>query len=449
MFTAIVAVDLNKGIGKNNTIPWKCSADMKHFKNLTTGHVVIMGRKTFESMNCKPLKNRINCVIGTSKNKIDEVLYFDSPETCARHCMTNYKEQHLFVIGGNQIYTWFYNNNYISNTYLTELDSWYDCDVFFDSYDKVVSGAEISNENIEYEKDKHISIIHFKHVNLDESNFLNLGKEILLGNTKADRTGTGTISLFGKQLEFDLSGNTFPLLTSRKMSLRLIFEELMLYLRGQTDNNILVDKGVNIWTANTTREFLDKRGLDLPVGDMGPSYGFLFRHFGAKYINCKTDYKGQGTDQLQYVIDTIKKDPTNRRLIISLWDPTNIDKCPLPPCLYNYQFYITQDKLSCMMTQRSSDFAVAGGWNVATGALLTYLIASVTNLEPNKLIWNIGDVHIYKNLIDDFKEQVKREPYAFPKLYLNKKIDITNYEYEDLTLLGYKNHPAIKYQMSV
>jgi thymidylate synthase len=279
-------------------------------------------------------------------------------------------------------------------------------------------------------------------------------KKILdTGYPSDDRTGTGTISLFGERLEFDLSNNKFPLVTTRRMFLRGIFEELMLYIRGQTDNNILAEKKINVWTPNTTREFLDKRGLhQLPTGDMGHSYGFSFRHFGGEYIDCRTDYKGVGYDQLTELIKEIKVNPCSRRLIISLWEPNHMHKAALPPCLYNYQFYVRGEKLSCMMTQRSSDQFMAGGWNVATGALLTIMIAHVCKLSPDRLVWNIGDAHIYNNLIDQVKEQISRIPYQFPYLLLKDASDITDiqqFEYKNIDLCGYRSHSAISGVMSV
>jgi thymidylate synthase len=234
------------------------------------------------------------------------------------------------------------------------------------------------------------------------------------------------------------------------MFLRGIFAELMLFIRGQTNNQILEDQRISVWRGNTTRDFLDARGLQhMPVGDMGASYGFLFRHFGAKYDTCLTDYTGQGVDQLGNLIQTIKASPNDRRLIISLWSPPDLDKCPLPPCLYNYQFYIHGKNLSCMMTQRSSDFAVAGGWNIATGALLTYLIAAVCKLEPYELIWNLGDVHIYNNLTEQTKQQLVRCPRVFPKLYINKKENIEDFEFSDLELLCYDPHESIEMILNV
>jgi dihydrofolate reductase/thymidylate synthase len=469
MFTIVVAYDSQLGIGKNNSIPWKCPEDMKHFKTLTTGHIVIMGRKTYESIG-KPLPNRLNIVFSNNMKpdpSIPNLVVVRSILECAKICSSKeHAGKTSFVIGGADVYRLFLESGLVGEMYSTVLEQSYDCDVFF-PYDLVSNqGIYLKYTDTALTGDIKGYISHVKFRNWQEQEFLRLGSKILeMGNEKTDRTGTGTISLFGEHLKFDLTDNTFPLITTRKMFFRGIFEELMLYVRGLTDNNLLEEKKISVWTPNTSREFLDKRGLQhLPTGDMGPSYGFLFRHFGAKYVDCFTDYKGQGVDQLQRVIDTIKTNPNDRRMIISLWDPSNLDNCPLPPCLYNYQFYVsdglgdldpetgilgTKRYLSCMMTQRSSDFAVAGGWNIATGALLTILIASVTDLEPKELIWNLGDVHIYNNLRKNFAMQTERLPYPFPKLYVNKKDKIDDFQFQDCTLLGYKSHPSIEYQMSV
>lgn len=443
MFSIIAAYDNDRGIGKTQSIPWKCSQDLVFFKQLTKNNVVIMGRKTYESIG-KPLSNRINIVITKTVKFIPDVIIAKSLEECCIIC-AKIPSVNYYVIGGSNIYKMFLESGLISIAYITRIYGHYNCDTFFPN--------TLLPEHVEIieEKEGSYSIMKYTYSNKEEQAFLQLGKTIISqGIDRCDRTGTGTLSLFGQRLEFDLSKGKFPLLTSRKMFIRGIFEELMFYIRGQTDNNILIKKNVNVWTGNTTREFLDARGLShLPVGDMGPSYGFLFRHFGAEYINCKTDYTGKGVDQLNRVLKLLKSNPQDRRIIISLWDPMNIDKCPLPPCLYNYQFYVANQKLSCMMTQRSSDFAIAGGWNVATGALLTILLAKVCNLEPEKLIWNIGDVHVYKNLINEFKIQITRIPYQFPNLIIPYKENIEDYEFSDINVIGYKSHTALNFKISI
>lgn len=454
MFSLIVAHEKNYGIGKNNKIPWRHPEDLKFFRETTLNSVVVMGRLTYESIG-QPLKDRIHIVItsqttGSEEKKAstETVFFVPTPQEAAEIFATRFAKTHKgFVIGGQKIYNWFLERNYIRTEYRTEIFDVYECDTFYKLPEKIQrqnSQTILENEKLRIVRSELLS-------SSEEQNFLDLGRQILNeGDFRQERTGAGAYSLFGHQLKFDLSNNTFPLLTTRKMFLTGIFEELMFYLRGQTDNQILENKGIKVWTANTTREFLDARSLQhLPIGDMGPSYGFLFRYFGAQYKTCKDDYHGQGVDQLAELIQKIKKTPTDRRMIISLWDPSNKDKCPLPPCLYNYQFYVKGGKkLSCMMTQRSSDFAVAGGWNVATGALFTILLAKVCDLEPETLTWNIGDAHLYANVVDGFKQQLDRKPRLFPKLFVTKKSDIETYEKSDLFLIGYDPHDQIKFHMN-
>jgi dihydrofolate reductase/thymidylate synthase len=470
MFTAIVAYDSNLGIGKNGTIPWKLPEDMRQFKQRTLGNVVIMGRKTYESIG-KPLPNRVNLIISRTLEKVDDnkqddtkdtnnCKIFKTPLDCVRYCTNNkaFKDKKLFVIGGADIYKWFYENEFIKDAYITEVSGNYNCDVhFLDSKKYPNQSCLVSKYNCEYhDKTGETSgtLMYYTYTNLEEQNQLNLMNNIIkTGVSSGDRTGTGIIKSFGYQLRFSLLNNRFPLMTSRSMFFRGIFEELMFYLRGQTDNSILEAKGIKVWTPNTTREFLDSRNLHhLPTGDMGHSYGFSFRHFGGKYIDCKTNYDGVGYDQLAELIKEIKTNPTSRRLIISLWEPNHMHKAALPPCLYNYQFDVSEGKLNCMMTQRSSDQAVAGGWNVATGALLTILIAHVCKLLPGELIWNIGNAHIYENLVEPTMEQLSRVPYLYPKLYLRGAAnisDICEFQFANMELVGYQSHPVIKFVMSV
>ena len=480
MFSLIVAIDDNFNIGKNGRLPWDCPEDLEKFKELTTGDVIIMGRKTYESIG-RALPNRVNIVISKSllvqtvdKNAADQiekntdknaaqsvaqnaiqsvaqnatqntVKIFADPWDVVRYCDKNERGKEWFVIGGAAIYEWFWNRGLIYNAHVTHISGSHEnCDVKF----KLL----MSEANIIYTDvlSKKATYRLYRSYNDAEQNCLNVIKEILAtGNKKSDRTGVGTMSIFGRQLRFDLRHNTFPLMTSRKMFLRGIFAELMLFIRGQTNNQILEEQKINIWAGNTSRKFLDSCGLNqLPVGDMGASYGFLFRHFGAKYKTCLDNYKGQGIDQLANVINTLKTNPNDRRMIISLWNPSDLQNCPLPPCLYNYQFYVHNKQLYCMMTQRSSDFVVAGGWNVATGALLTYLIAAVCDLTPGELIWNIGDIHVYNNIISQAELQITRTPMLYPKLFVKKRENIEDYEFNDLELLCYDPYPAINLVMN-
>lgn len=449
MFSLIVATDNNYGIGKNNKIPWINKEDMAYFRAKTLNNVVIMGRKTYESIG-KPLSNRINIVISkTLKTNNNDLLIFSDIWECVKECYKNFSELECFVIGGEEIYSAFLKYRLIKTIYWNKIKKNYDCDKFLRIRDKKY--YDIKGDFFESQFDV-INCITEAHVlqyaNNEEKKMLGLMREILeVGETRDERTGTGAKSLFGKQFEFCLRDHKFPLMTSKKLSLRFIFEELMFYLRGQTDNTVLEKKNIYVWTPNTSRKFLDGRGLnDLPVGDMGHSYGFSFRHFGAQYVDCNTDYTGKGFDQIKYLIKEMKENPTSRRLRISLWEPNHMHKAALPPCLEQYQFYVSNDGyLDCMMTQRSSDFFTAGGWNVATGALLTYLLAHFCDLKPNRLVWNIGDIHIYNNLVEQVETQLSRVCHNYPFLFINgdpKKIE--DFQYENLELVGYKAEPHIK-----
>jgi len=459
----IVASDEKNGIGKDNTIPWKNKGDMKWFKDTTNGNIVIMGRITYNSLKC-PLPGRLNCVISRTLNMAGadvadvepNLMIFKSPLECITYCIKNAKGRKIFNIGGEQIYKWFLENNLVSEEYITNIEGDYKCDRHyhgmksdkFNNYNYCIRSSSINSDN------EQLNISHNYYHNVAEPQITNLCREILYdGDVRTDRTLIGNISLFGRQLRYSLVNNTIPLILNRKLFIRGVFEELMLYVRGETDSKILEDKKVSVWKPNTTREFLDKSGLNhLPVGDMGHSYGFSFRHFGANYSNCNSNYTGCGFDQLSYVINEININPNSRRLIISLWEPNHMHNAALPPCLYNYQFYVSSsDKLSCMMTQRSSDIVLAGGWNVATGSLLTHIIAAYTNLTAHELIWNIGDVHIYNNNIESIKELLKDTDNTniYPTIFLNNLPEqITDLKWENIQILNYKPNKNIKLVMN-
>jgi dihydrofolate reductase/thymidylate synthase len=449
MFNAIVAVDSKNGIAKDGIIPWYCPNDMRHFKFTTLNSAVIMGRKTWESLPNK-LPDRINTVISNSKHITGSPdIVFESIDKCVEYFATNYKDKKKFVIGGKSIYEQFIKRNLIWKFYVTEIQQDYKCDLFI---------------NIDYSAMKCLSLQHYDGIyfrkyylqNNEEIEMLSLMDEILTtGNKRKDRTDTGTLSLFSRELRFDLSQDRIPMMTTRPLSLRIIFEELMWILRGQTDNKILNEKKINIWNDNTSREFLDKRELHyLPEGDIGASYGFQMRHYGDTYINCKTENKG--FDQLDYVINLLKTDPYNRRIIINLWNPTQLDQMALPPCLYGYQFYVAEDsnkvkRLSCKLIQRSSDIALAGSHNCSAGALLVRMLCNITGLEPGELIWSPSDIHIYLNQVKSVEQQLKRIPKPYPILKIVKNPvdnDIRNFEFGHLMLLNYDPHPRIHFAMN-
>lgn len=273
------------------------------------------------------------------------------------------------------------------------------------------------------------------------------------GLFKNDRTGTGIITKFGQQMRFDLS-ESFPILTTKDVFWRGLAEELFWFINGETNAKILSDRKIKIWDGNASREFLDKIGLkDREEWDLGPVYGFQWRHFGAKYETMHKDYTGEGVDQLAQVINTIKTDPTSRRIIMTAWNPAALKEMALPPCHIMAQFYVTGDKkprLSCQMYQRSCDMGLGIPFNIASYALLTCLLAQVCDLDRGEFVHTLGDTHVYSNHVDPLKTQLTRMPHPFPQLHLDPEIkEIDKFEYKHLKLVNYTHDKKIKMEMAV
>merc|ERR1719500_844635 len=276
--------------------------------------------------------------------------------------------------------------------------------------------------------------------------YLNLIRKIIeSGNKRGDRTGTGTLSLFGAQMRFSLRNGTFPLLTTKKVFYRGIAEELFWFIRGSTSAKELQDKNVRIWDGNSSREFLDSIGLQhREEGDLGPVYGFQWRHFGAEYTNMHADYSGQGVDQLAEVINRIKTKPTDRRIIMCAWNPADLDKMALPPCHCLVQFYVADGELSCQLYQRSADMGLGVPFNIASYALLTVMIAHVTGLRPGDFVHTLGDAHVYSNHVEALRQQLERKPKEFPKLVIKREVEkIEDFNIDDFEVVGYQSHPKI------
>jgi thymidylate synthase len=288
--------------------------------------------------------------------------------------------------------------------------------------------------------------------------YLDLLKDILEnGKKRDDRTGTGTLSVFGRQLRFDIS-EVVPLLTTKFVPWKACIKELLWFLRGDTDASILKEQGVHIWDGNSSRDFLDRRGLDdLPEGDIGATYGFQWRHFGGMYKTCKDEYdENVGFDQVKYILSELKNNPTSRRIFMSAWNPLWMDRMSLPPCHVSCQFYVDfegdEKHLSCQMYMRSTDVCLGLPFNIFSYAVLTYVFAKLTCMKPKDLVISTGDTHVYLDHIDAFATQLEREPYAFPKLViddgvLNKALE--EITIDDFNLIDYKYHPTIKGKMSV
>ncbi|XP_021364677.1 thymidylate synthase-like isoform X2 [Mizuhopecten yessoensis] len=285
----------------------------------------------------------------------------------------------------------------------------------------------------------------------DEEHYLDAVQQILdHGTQKPNRTVKEAISIFGMQMRYNLRED-FPLLTTRKLFWRGIAEELLWFIQGCTNGNKLKEKGIKIWDKHGSKEFLSKRGLgDREEGDLGPVYGFQWRHFGAEYKDMHADYTGKGIDQLRDVIAKIKNNPNDRRIIMSAWNPPDLPKMALPPCHAFVQFYVANGELSCQLYQRSADMGLGVPFNIASYALLTCMIAHVTDLKPGDFVHTLGDAHVYVNHVDDLKGQLAREPKPFPKLLIKRTVeDIDDFKYEDFKIVGYQYHPKIDFEMAV
>lgn len=259
----------------------------------------------------------------------------------------------------------------------------------------------------------------------------NLMKEVLeKGVQKSDRTGTGTISIFGHQMRFNLAKG-FPMVTTKKLHLKSIILELLWFLKGSTDNNWLKERGVSIWNEWAA-----------PDGDLGPIYGYQWRSWPAP--------NGEHIDQIAEVVETLKKNPDSRRIIVSAWNVADIPRMALAPCHAFFQFYVADGKLSCQLYQRSADIFLGVPFNIASYALLTHMMAQQCNLEVGDFVWTGGDCHLYSNHLEQVDLQLSRDFFPLPKLNILRKPDsIFDYEFEDFEIAGYESHPAIKAPVAV
>lgn len=288
--------------------------------------------------------------------------------------------------------------------------------------------------------------------NYYERQYLNMLKDVLMNGSVKKSRNSEVLSKLGYMLTFNIT-NSFPLLTTKKVFLKGVIEELLWFLKGSTDSTILAEKGIHIWDGNSSREFLDSIGLDdYREGDCGPIYGFQWRHYNAEYTGPDSDYQGKGIDQLGNIIKEIRENPTSRRLYMTAWNPCQLTEMVLPPCHVSYQFYVDlyegKKYLSCMMYQRSGDLFLGVPFNIASTALLTYLVAKQTDTIPKEISIVIGDAHIYRDHVEQVKEQLSRTPYSFPQLsIINNRENIEDYVYEDFKLENYRSHPPIKAKM--
>ncbi|XP_065865874.1 bifunctional dihydrofolate reductase-thymidylate synthase-like [Euphorbia lathyris] len=504
-YQVVVAATRDMGIGKDGKLPWRLPSDLKFFKDvtLTTNdsgkkNAVVMGRKTWESipLEHRPLPGRLNVVltrsgsfdIATAENVVICGSLISALELLAAspYCLSIEK---VFIIGGGQILREALNAQGCDAIHITEIETSIDCDTFippinfsvfqpwyssfpivenkirfsFATYVRVRSSVVESNgqsnglssdnssENTKFEMKKFSFLPKTVFEKHEEFLYLRLVQDIISdGVVKDDRTGTGTLSKFGCQMRFNLR-KSFPLLTTKKVFWRGVVEELLWFISGSTNAKVLQEKGIHIWDGNASRDYLDSVGLkDREEGDLGPVYGFQWRHFGARYTDINADYTGQGFDQLLDVIDKIKNKPDDRRIILSAWNPSDLKLMALPPCHMFAQFYVANEELSCQMYQRSADMGLGVPFNIASYALLTCMIAHVCDLVPGDFVHVLGDAHVYRTHVRPLQEQLQKLPKPFPVLKINpEKKNIDSFASTDFELIGYDPHQKIEMKMAV
>lgn len=491
----------------NNNADVGTTAQQQH-KQKQKMNAVVMGRKTWLSIPSKfrPLKGRHNVVLtrdpnefirsnsNSNSNDDDGILVANGlPDAWRQLGELGDELDEIFIIGGSELYEKSIQEKYVHKILLTSVNT--PTDMEFDTYfpdvlsldscstsnasssssssswKEVVIGTTTDTGDERKEKttamttggeENGLSYKFLKYVrtNQEEEQYLDLIRHILKdGIVRGDRTGTGTKSVFGAQMRFDLRDGALPLLTTKKTFWRGVAEELLWFISGSTNANLLKEKKIRIWDGNASKEFLTSRGLGhREEGDLGPVYGFQWRHFGADYDDMHTDYTGKGVDQLQQCIDKIKNNPEDRRILLSAWNPSALDKMALPPCHLLCQFYVdtTKNEVSCQMYQRSADMGLGVPFNIASYALLTHLIAHVTGRKPGELVHTLGDAHVYMNHIEPLQEQLDRTPRPFPKLFIDdnndndkKKKTIDDFSYKDLHVIGYHPHEKISMKMAV
>ncbi|KAK7310622.1 hypothetical protein RJT34_08234 [Clitoria ternatea] len=504
-YQVVVAATRDMGIGKDGKLPWRLPTDLKFFKEITMKtsdpgkkNAVLMGRKTWESipLEYRPLSGRLNVVltrsgsfdIATAENVVICGSMSSALELLAASPYSLSIEK-VFVIGGGQIFREALNAPGCEAVHITEIQSSIECNTFMPPVDSTVfwpwyssfpkvennirysfttyvrvrsSATEPPSQNSDPSVDNNSDSIKFEIKNFsflpktiferhEEYMYLRLVQDIVAeGTTKDDRTGTGTLSKFGCQMRFNLR-RSFPLLTTKKVFWRGVVEELLWFISGSTNAKVLQGKGIRIWDGNASREYLDGVGLtEREEGDLGPVYGFQWRHFGARYTDMHNDYSGQGFDQLLDVVNKIKHNPDDRRIILSAWNPADLKLMALPPCHMFAQFYVANGELSCQMYQRSADMGLGVPFNIASYALLTCMIAHVCDLVPGDFIHVIGDAHVYCNHVKPLQEQLNNLPKPFPTLKINpKKKDIDSFVAADFKLTGYDPHQKIDMKLAV
>jgi len=460
MSYTIVAMDEHYGIGLDGDIPWKNTPDGRedilYFKHLTTGNAVIMGWNTFKSIG-RLLPNRLNIIV--TKNHYDEApaaeegicAVFKDLDAAVQYGRKWEVQtgKYCYVIGGEQIYSYYFSRYSPIQEFITVIPGNFNCDTFYPN----------RSHNIHHIGLPQYLSFHSPCIR-EEDTYLKLFQHVLdNGHRKEDRTGTGTISVFSPhELRFSLEENVLPVLTTKTVALKTgVIPELLWFISGSTDTRILEAKGCNIWKGNTSREFLDNRGLSYKEKDIGPGYGFQWRHSGADYHGMESDYTGKGVDQLQNIVHLLRTDPDSRRMLMCSWVAPYLDQMALPPCHILYQVYTHlgadgKRRLSAKMYQRSADSFLGVPFNITSYGLLTHMLAQLTGFIPHELILTFGDYHIYNNHVDQIRQQMTRTPRSFPKIFFKRDLngsDISTITEQDFEIVGYSPYGSIPAPMAV
>lgn len=441
-------------------IPWNIPEDLRRFAKITRDNTVVMGRNTWESMGSIPLKDRFNIVVssGREEEHVGNVVFIKGSTLETLPSVINHGE--IFIIGGEELYRRYVGE--ADTIYATVIEKEYECDRFFPTERLHEYEIEsVSPRQFSTDADCHYRYVTYKKRDCGrihgEFGYMQMMRDILYnGEARPDRTGVGTLATFGHQLRFDIS-KSVPFLTTKLLAWRTVIKELLWFISGNTDSKLLEAQGVSIWAPNSSRAFLDNRGLNYREGDVGPLYSHALRHYGSVYHGCDANYSGKGFDQFTELIRTLKSDPYSRRHVMTTFNPAVVDQCVLMPCHgIAIQFYVSGEeskkKLSCHVYCRSSDTFLGLPFNIASYAVLTYIVAKLCGMVPWELVVSTGDTHIYANHVDQVKAQLTRNPLPFPKLVVSDNIlektleDIT---IDDFTLEGYVSYGPIKAPMAV
>jgi dihydrofolate reductase / thymidylate synthase len=435
----------DRAMGKDGKLPWgsRFAFDRERFAAITMGHIVVMGRRTWESLPKRPLPGRINVVVSSSAVGVTGALVCASLKDVLG--LFGRDGRRIFLIGGVGLFMEAFDHGLVTKVFRTVVHEGFpDCDVFYPNFDYATQGR-VTHFDVWAEEGVKLSFYEETLAPHPERQYLDLVAKILdEGTPCADRTGTGTIRLAGQSMRFSLVGRRLPLLTSKFVSWKSVAEELKWFLSGSTDNKKLRS---GIWRMNA--EDHKRKHPEIEEGDLGPIYGHQWRHFGAKYSGIRDDYGG--VDQIARLVKGLKENPNSRRHILTAWNPEQVDEAALPPCHVLAQFVVDGKNLTCILYQRSGDMGLGVPFNIASYAIFTHLLAYTCGYRAFELVHHIGDAHIYKNHVTALQEQLTNPLYRFPEFVIHggpKEIDC--YSVEDFCVVDYRyTHLKAKMVMSL